>query len=61
MKPKYTIRYRVIRGRKDYEKPASGEYQVLDGRRIVGRHDYEHQAQRQVARLCADDAAKVKP
>lgn len=51
--PRYTIRYRVVRSRKAHEKPVSSEYQVLDGRKIVGRHDFEHQAQAQIVRLCA--------
>lgn len=54
--PRYTIRYRVVRGRKEWERPASGEFQVLDGRRIVGRHDFEAQAQAQIAELCRRDA-----
>lgn len=52
-KPRFTIRYRTVRGTKDYEKSSSGEYQVLDGRRIVARFDYEHHAQAHIVKLCA--------
>lgn len=56
-KPRYTIRYRVVRSKKEHERPASPEYQVLDRHhlnKIVGRHDFEHQAQAQIVRLCAE-------
>lgn len=50
-RPRYTIRYRTVRHTKDYERMASPEYQVLDGRKVVGRFDFEYQAIAEIARL----------
>lgn len=52
-KPRYKIRYRHRRG---YSKEAQGyigwgEYQLLDGARVIGRYDFEDQAERAMREL----------
>ena len=59
-KPQYTIRYRTVRGRKDYEKATSPEYQVVEGRRVVARFDFEHQAQKWIFDKCAEAGKPVQ-
>lgn len=56
----YKIRERIIRGGSGFREGrryATEEWQVVLGRRVVGRHDLREQAERHVERLKAEAAA----